>query len=112
MGIFHTKLVGVKHKAPDGIDRQKIIGKFCKEEMELELIPEPLNKYDSDAIGVWITVNGLISSKRYHIGYISTEISFRLSEEIQKGKEVYAYIKNVTGGLHGKSLGVNITIES
>ena len=112
MGKFHTKIVGVTHKTPNGKDRQKIISKFCKEGMPLELIPEPDNKHDSNAIGIWLALDGFFSSNKYHLGYISEEIACRLSDDIQGGKEVDVYIKNVTGGSGNKAFGVNITIET
>ena len=112
MGRFHTKIAGVTCKAPDGTDRQKIIREYCKEGMPLDLIPEPDNKHDSEAIGVWLAVKGFFSSKNYHLGYISAEISNRLSGEILRGNEVDAHIKNVTGGGGNKSFGVNITTET
>lgn len=111
MAAFNTKLVGVTKPAPDGTDRQRIIAKFVSEGMILELKPEPENKYDKNAIGVWIHVKGFFSNKRFHIGYISAEIADRLSGEIQGGKEVKAKVKNVTGG-SGRALGVNISIDA
>ncbi|MGO4894209.1 HIRAN domain-containing protein [Flavobacterium sp. W21_SRS_FM6] len=112
MGTFNTKVAGVKQKNQDGTERQKYIIKYCKEGMPLTLIPEPDNAYDPNAISVWITAKSFFSSKSYQIGYISAEIADRLSGEMQRGKKVQAFIKDITGGNSDKAYGVNITIHA
>ena len=45
-----------------------------------------------------------------HVGYISADISDRLSGEMQRGKEVTVVVKNVTGG-GSKKYGLNVSID-
>jgi hypothetical protein len=111
MGIFNSKVAGVTKKAPDGTDRQKIIAKYCRPGTPLEAIPESDNKYDPNAIGLWLTAKSWFSSKRYHVGYISADITERLSGEIQRGKDIDVVVKNVTGG-GSKKYGLNITLDA
>ncbi|AGP77893.1 HIRAN protein [Alteromonas mediterranea 615] len=110
MGKFNSKVAGVTHKAPDGTDRQAIIAKYCRPGTPLEAIPEPENKFDENAVGLWLTAKGWFSSTRYHVGYISADISDRLSGEIQRGKEVSVIVKDVTGG-GSKKFGLNVSIN-
>lgn len=111
MGQFFTKLVGVTSFGPEGTDRQRVIAKYCRKGLSLTLTPEPDNKFDENAIGAWIKVRRFFSTKSYHIGYISSDIAYRLSSEIQGGKDVEAKIKDVTGG-GSKAYGVNIEIKA
>ena len=47
-----TNVAGIKYKNEDGTDRQEIL-KRCEEGDELELIREPNNRYDSNAVAVY-----------------------------------------------------------
>jgi hypothetical protein len=48
---FYQQVHGVKFKNDDGSSRQQII-KACSVGEELDLVPEPDNRYDSDAVKV------------------------------------------------------------
>ena len=111
MGKFYSKVAGVTHKGPDGTDRQSVIAKHIKVGSKLEAIPEPDNKYDKNAIGLWFTKKGFFSSSRFHIGYIDADKADRLSGEMQRGKEVLITVKDITGG-GKKALGLNLIIDS
>jgi hypothetical protein len=46
---FFSQVHGINHKNGDGSSRQKIIAN-CSEGEELDLVPEPTNRYDSGAV--------------------------------------------------------------
>jgi hypothetical protein len=49
--VFYMQVHGIKFENEDGTSRQKII-KDCHEGEELVLVPEPDNRFDSDAVKV------------------------------------------------------------
>jgi predicted enzyme related to lactoylglutathione lyase len=113
MGQFYSKVAGVTASNPDGNDRQKYIRAFCKSGMELILRREADNKFDSNAVAVWINAKALIFfSSEVQIGYLNADIAGEISRHLDNGGHVEAKIKEVTGGNKGKkSLGVNILIN-
>ncbi len=48
---FFAQVHGINHKNGDGSSRQKIIAD-CREGEELDLIPEPTNRYDPEAVTI------------------------------------------------------------
>jgi hypothetical protein len=100
---FHTKVVGVTHRNADGSSRQKIIHN-CSVGDRLELVREPDNHRDSNAIKVcW---------QGEQLGYISADIAFRLADEIDRGGKFAASISDLTGGTdRAPTRGVNIKID-
>lgn len=100
--MFHTKVVGVSHRNRDRRSRQKIIRESCSVGDRLTLIPEPENKFDENAIGVW-TRDG------QQVGYLSSEIA-RVAAEKGETADLVAQITEVTGGDSGQYFGVNIRI--
>ena len=101
---FYTKVVGVTHENRDGSSRQEIIARYLVGE-PLELRREPDNPHDSQAIAV-------CRESGEQLGYISTDIGWRLADEIDGGKEFRASLSSLTGG-HGSRpvRGVNILIH-
>jgi hypothetical protein len=97
---FYSKVSGVTYPNDDGSDRQKIIKKNCKPGMPLILQYEPDNKYDKNAIAIFIEVK----AKRFQIGYVSSAAARDLRIE-----RYTVTIKEITGGTRDqKTLGVNI----
>lgn len=112
-GTIHSKVAGVTAKNDNGRSRQDYIRAFCKAGMPLILRREPQNKFDKNAISVWIKAKALIFfSSEVQIGYINAELAEELSRWIDNGKSLSAEIAEVTGGTKEKSsLGVNILLR-
>lgn len=86
---FKTSVAGV---TKDG--RQKIIKKYCKIGNSVQLVPEPNNPYDRNAIKV-VLQNG------YDIGYLSAEVAEIANRKSKKnGANQLAYIHDI--GLCGE----------
>lgn len=94
-----TKVVGVSFNNDDGSSRQVIISRHASEGGGLLLIPDPNNRYDPNAVGVWL------DSPFKQIGHLSREIAEQLCEQA----DMKAEILQVTGRDKG-ALGVNIEI--
>jgi hypothetical protein len=109
---IRSKIVGVTATSNGGIARQDIITKYCRAGMPLMLIREPNNRYDVNAIGVWITVRVLIFLKtRLQIGYIRSELAESLADYLDNGRRVNARILQLTGNPEfDENVGVNIEI--
>lgn len=102
---FHTKLAGVSKKNSDGSSRQKIIEECVWKGHPLDLIPEPDNPYDKNAVGVWW-------SKDRQIGYLSAQVAETVSPLISQGIPVSAVVTDVTGGDgDNRTRGVNVLIS-
>jgi hypothetical protein len=48
---FFTQVHGINHKNDDGSSRQEIIRR-CREGEEVQLVPEPTNRYDANAVKI------------------------------------------------------------
>jgi len=102
---FYTKVAGVSKKNANGSSRQKIIEECVWKGHPLDLIPEPNNPYDKNAVGVWW-------SNDRQIGYLSAEVAEEISGEIAAGTPVSAVVTDVTGGDEDRrTRGVNILIR-
>lgn len=101
--IFYTKVAGVTKKNPDGERRQSIIRDLSSGD-PVNLIREPDNRYDSNAIRV-DTAFG-------QIGYIPADTAANdLAAQMDRGYKVSAEISEITGGEPGKpTRGVNLMI--
>jgi hypothetical protein len=110
---FFTTVAGVSHHNRDGASRQEIIRKYCYVGQELELIREPDNPHDPHAVGLWITTKGLFRTTKHQIGYLPAYVVERLiPEDIEKGRVVRVFIKNLTGNTRDKPIaGINIRVE-
>jgi hypothetical protein len=93
---FHSKLVGVTQG-----NRQSIIRSMYENEV-LNLVREPFNEYDSNAIAVY--------RKSERIGFLSRDISKELASQIDNGVRYRCTADKITGG-NGYNYGVNILIE-
>jgi len=74
---FYFQVHGIRHKNPHGSSRQDIIRR-CGVGEELNLVPEPTNPYDSDAVKV-CRKNG------EQLGYIPSDWSFRMAHDMKIG---------------------------
>lgn len=94
---------------PDGSDRQEIIRR-CKVGERLNLVREPSNRHDRNAIA-------LRRQNGEQLGYINSELAEELCEWLKQEKRVTATISDITGGGGGwfteaKAHGVNIRIQT
>lgn len=112
MSEFFSKIVGVTAKNPDGMDRQKCINAYVRAGMPLLLRPEPCNKYDENAVAVYVKARVLfIFSGFFQIGYLKSEVAKEVSKFIAAGGAVSCCVSEVTGSFsRGMSLGVNIRL--
>lgn len=100
---FHTKIVGISQKNPDGSSRQKILSK-CSVGDRLELRWDRFNKYDRNAIEV-------VTSDGKQLGFLSKELAKKVAPQISNGVRAFAIIKDITGGTkEKKTLGCNIEV--
>ena len=111
---FHTKVVGVTFKNPDGAKRQDIIERRCYPGDELGFVPEPENPHADHAVAVFVLKRRWFGGvKSYQIGYLSddTGIAADMFRHIQNRRRIGAAITEVTGGTRKKpTRGVNIEI--
>lgn len=94
---FYTKVVGVTFD-----QRQAHISELV-EGQELQLVREPENQFDPNAIGVF--------NKAEQIGYLKKELAKHLAENLETNVVYRAVVVQITGGLIGQNYGVNLLIE-
>lgn len=109
MKEVRTKIRGVTYDDPrSGLNRQKIIKRYVRAGMRLYLEPEDENSYESDAIMILLRRSG----KMYHLGYVGSELSQWMGSMLRSGRNMNAWVTEVTGGTRKKkSRGVNILIQ-
>ena len=91
---MYAKIAGVTMSNEDGSSRIDILAK-CKAGEELQLIREPDNPYDKNAVKV-CRMNG------EQLGFIPKEIAeSNIAPRLDKGWKVTAKIANITGGKTG-----------
>ena len=92
-------------------NRQRALGRLERYEPEninVTLERDKWNGHDSNAIKVNVSVNG---GREYHLGYIPRKLATLAAALMDKGAELTADFKAVTGGSEGKSYGALITIR-
>jgi hypothetical protein len=99
---FHTKIVGVTHQNSDGTDRQNVIRR-CGLFENLALDHEEHNPHDSNAVRV-CRING------QQLGYLNSGLAAEIVEKSESGYHFAVFIKDLTGGRNGQSVGVNLLI--
>jgi hypothetical protein len=113
MGVFHTSVAGVTMKNDDGMERQKLILAAAKVGQAVELIREPDNEHDDNAVAVWIESTVLLVAKvRGKIGYIPADLAWEIAEHMDDGGKIRATISELTGGTADKpTRGVVLELE-
>jgi hypothetical protein len=102
----YTKIVGVTQSNPDGRPRQKIIQKSVKAGMPLQLVREPKNRYDKNAIAVMLAETPGAGAQ---LGYLSGDLAADLAPRLDAGQIMDCSVREVTGG-DGQNFGVNINV--
>ena len=92
----NTKIVGVTFG-----NRQALIRKLGKGE-SLELVREPKNSFDSNAVA--------IKKGKDHLGYVKRELASSLAREMDAGHLFTVVVSSITGGGYNTSHGANIRI--
>lgn len=95
--MIYSKIVGVTF-----FERQTIL-KQLKSGDQLDIVREPKNEYDKNAIMV-MTKSGL------QIGYIPAKTCINLSKDMDSGSNFKVVIDQITG-TDKQTLGCNIIIE-
>jgi len=67
--------------------RDKIISRFCKKDLDVKLKREPNNKYDKNAISVWLWCSSWFRfiARWRKIGYIKASRAAELAVKIDNG---------------------------
>lgn len=103
---FHTKLVGVTQKNRDGSARQEVLKACCVGD-PLDLVTEPTNRFDPDALAV---------RRRggQQVGYVPAELSGALTRLIEHGARAAAEVLRIEGGTAEeptRTVAIRITVE-
>jgi len=99
---FHTKLVGVTFEG-----RQELIAKLQAGD-HLELVREPDNDYDRNAIAV--IAGRLRGIQGGQLGFLNRDLSRELAPVIDEGLAYKVSVADITGGDGDHSRGVNVLI--
>lgn len=103
-----TKIAGVTFADPaTGINRQEIIRNYVRSGDPLRIALDDDIPGHPEAVAIWFDRNGT----QYHIGYLYHVQAVRVRKALQRGDNVEAMVKDVTGGTDDSpTLGVNIVI--
>lgn len=82
---FNTSVAGVSFENDNGSSRQRIISKYCRVGDYVKLISEPDNKYDKNAIMVYL-LNG------QQIGYLKSTFAYMAN---LKSDNLAAFIEDI-----------------
>lgn len=100
---FYSKVAGVTKNNKNGTSRQELLKK-CQTKDRLQLIRDPENPYDKNAIKVCLATGE-------QIGFLRRELAEELAPKLDSGKKIEAFVSEVTGGEEDKfTLGCNIKI--
>lgn len=105
---IHTQyicaVVGESFKNPGGKSRQAIIKKYVRAGMNANLVPEPNNPYDREAVAVYVA--------GHQIGYLKSEVAQRLNDKLAFDDfTASATVHEVHGGQgHKRNLGVTLEV--
>ena len=97
---FDGKVVGITRRNADGSDRQ-LIAKGLAPFDELQLIAEPENPFDRNAIGV-------CTAEGKQIGYLEARVAEDLSRRLARGTRAKCFVRAVreSRGTYGVSFGL------
>jgi len=103
---FRTNIAGVSFGNRQQALRR--LGLYDTEQINVRLERDKWNGHDANAIKVNVSVN---NGAEYHLGYIPRNLAHLAAALMDKGAELTAYFKAVTGGDDGKSYGALITVK-
>lgn len=99
---FYARLAGVTHADRGGTPRQGAIAdlRSCD---ELQLVPEPDNPYDPNAVMV-------LAPDGRQVGYLEARLAGETVRRLRKGVATKAFVSNITGGRNGQPFGCTLGI--
>lgn len=98
-------IVGEAQKNPDGKSRQRIIAQHRSAGTEIALVREPENRYDGNAVAVYLKGGG-------QIGYLSREDAPEVAARLDSGEAYECWVSRVQGGTKEKpSYGIVIDLH-
>ena len=86
----NSTIAGISHPNPDGSLRIQFVRDFAKRGASLFLVPEPKNKFDNHAIGLWIDT----PAGRQQIGYVSS--SDRVDDNVPLNTDLLHWLRSNT----------------
>lgn len=95
---FHTKLAGVTFEG-----RQEVLERLASGD-PLRLERQPANPYDTNAIA-------LFDPRGEQVGFFNKRLAAALAPIVDAGAEYDVEVTDVTGGLEGRSMGVNVLVS-
>jgi hypothetical protein len=110
---FYTKVAGVtfRNKHFPFTSRQTVIRRYCRVGRNLEVRPEPKNRYSPDALGLWVETSGVIGGTRKHqVGYVPQALALELRARLAEGYTLTGQIDEVVGGMRGLSYGLRVVL--
>lgn len=107
VGALESRIAGVSFTNRDGSSRQKPL-KRVKAKDPVELLREPQNPFDPNAIGVWWEdKKGL----RHQLGYVPRHLAALLAPLLDRGLVVAPAIARRTGGGPLALVGARLRLE-
>jgi len=100
-----TKVAGVTMANEDGQSRQDILSELESGD-DLVLRREKDNPFDNNAIAIF-------TNDGRQLGYLKKDLALDLAPNMDKGVEIHAIVKEVTGGTStAPTKGLNIQLEA
>lgn len=100
----NSKIVGVTHTDENGTQRQDNCRAII-DGQKLFVLHESANPFDPNALKLYAD-----EQHNLPLGYIQRELARDLLVQMQQGWTYEVYATKKTGGMNGKSVGVNIRI--
>ena len=97
-----TNVVGV---TKDG--RQRLLSDMIDDDSEIIIDRDPDNKFDPDAIGVYL-IDG---DDEYSLGFLSRDLAGKLAPMLDEGHTLVVLDHERTGGMDDLNFGLNLTLD-
>ena len=106
-------VAGTGFDNPDGRNRASIIKRYIEDDMPITLEREPENKFDKNAIAVYIRVPwlfGLLKVSR-QIGYIEAGTAKSLTKRMDAGEKITGKVASYHASSNAKHPRVSLVLE-
>lgn len=108
---IYSKVRGTTFKNDNGVSRQLLLQRlscYSDKSVHLELLAEPSNDYDANAIQVLASVRG--REKKAVLGYVSASLAVDIRKEATSSsiKDAILFLEDITG-THNHKLGCNFS---
>jgi len=98
-------VAGTGFHHPDAIRRK------CREGMSIALVREPRNRFDANAIAVYMLSPFLFFSFRTHIGYLKAPLAKRLAPKMDAGAKCEATVTSFYADLEHPRVSLSIRVS-